>query len=176
MHLLVIDTETSGLDPACNALIEIGAVLVSPSLEEVGRFQILVQPCPYLQIDPESLCISGLSLAELGTKGVPEVDAIAGLSEFVRYPLEGGPVVLAGWNISFDQAFLMAAFRRVQIQWPFGHRSLDIQSVWAYANDWDFGGLTKASQKLFGGGPPHRAMPDALLTLEVLKRCSRVRR
>lgn len=108
----------------------------------------------------------------LQREGLPEPQALTELLTFVSTSLAQGQVILAGWNISFDQAFLSAAFRRHGLPWPFGHRSMDIQSVWSFVTRWDFGGLTAVCKRLFGSEPPHRAMSDAAFALEVLRACS----
>ncbi|MDO8473000.1 MAG: 3'-5' exonuclease [Dehalococcoidia bacterium] len=173
MHLLVLDTETGGLDPATDALLEIGALLVDRSLEKVGEFDLLVRPWPGLRVLKESLDINGLNPAELESCGAREDEALGRLKDFLARPLAQGPVILAGWNISFDQMFLQAAFKRHRMDWPLGHRTLDIQSVWAFCHGWDFSGLTSACQALFGSVVPrHRALSDAQVTLDVLKKCS----
>lgn len=171
MHLLVVDTETGGLEPAADALLEIGALLVNSNLEELGRFDLLVRPWPGLGMREDSLAVNGLKPADLEMLGAPEHEALQSLLDFTAQPLGKGPVILAGWNVSFDQAFLREAFRRHRLRWPFGHRSLDIQSVWAFCHGWDFSGLTNASTLLFGATPQHRALSDALVTLEILKKC-----
>lgn len=174
MHLVVLDTETGGLDSATDALLEIGALLVDSSLEKAGELDLLIRPWPGLRVLKESLDINGLDPADLESRGLLEHEALARLRAFVSLPLTQGPVILAGWNISFDQSFLQAAFKRHNMPWPFGHRTLDIQSVWAYCHNWDFSGLTAACQSLFGSVPRHRALSDAQVTLDVLKKCPRL--
>src|SRR5688572_29200277 len=51
---LVIDVETTGLDPARHACIEIGAVLLDESLEVVWEFSAALLPPPDAEIRPEA--------------------------------------------------------------------------------------------------------------------------
>ena len=101
---------------------------------------------------------------------MPERNAILALLGFVAKNADGdGFPILAGWNVGFDHALLKAAWGRHGLGWPFSHRMMDVQSVWAFWWGWDFKGLTHAASRVLGEAPQHRALPDALLTLRLLR-------
>lgn len=170
MRLLIVDTETGGRDPQRHALLEVAALVVDGELQELGRFHSLVIPWPGLVIEPESLKLTGVDLQEVGRQGLAEGEALRRLLAFAAEYADGdGMPTLSGWNVAFDEGFLRAAAARHGLEWPFSHKLLDIQSVWAFRQRWDFRGLTSAAMTLWGRAPSHRALPDALLALDILR-------
>ena len=58
--ILVVDVETTGVDPATDSLVEIGACLLEPDdLDQQQVFHILVRPT--CSVKPEALRVHGLS-------------------------------------------------------------------------------------------------------------------
>ncbi|MDP2948058.1 MAG: 3'-5' exonuclease [Chloroflexota bacterium] len=170
MRLLIVDVEAGGFEAQKHALLEIGAVVANHKLDELDRFHAIICPSSALVVGAEALKVTGLALRELSQTGIPERSAILGLLGFAAKHADGGPFpILAGWNISFDSEFLMAACRRHGLGWPFSHRMMDVQSVWAFHQGWNFNGLTDAARKILDDAPQHRALSDALLTLRLLK-------
>lgn len=171
MRFLVIDTESGGLDPLRNALLEIGAVVVDESLNEIASFEALVAPAVGMTVEKTALDINHIDLAEVEKYGPSENQALHAFRDFVeRYQPYPGPFILAGWNVALDIAMLKAALERQCCSWwPFSHKTLDIQAIWAFCQNWDFGGLKNASKKVRGIGVEHRALPDARLSLDILR-------
>lgn len=99
--VVVLDTETTGLDPARCRLIEIAAVRLS-GRDIVGRFETFVDPgCA---IPAEITELTGITQADVaGAPSAPE--AVAQLAEFA------GDCNLVAHNASFDQAFIMRQAR-----------------------------------------------------------------
>lgn len=99
-NFIVIDCETTGLDPEVDNLLEIGAIKITEGVV-VDQYQALI-----LQNEPLSPFISkltGLSDEAVKAKGIKLQDAIALLAEFI----DGFPIV--GYNIKFDMDFIMMA-------------------------------------------------------------------
>ena len=93
---IVVDLETTGLDPVQCEIIEIGAVHVLDG-DEVDRFETLIEPSgplPYYITQ-----ITGLTDAELS--GAPKIQQI--LPDFLNYV---GDAILVGHNVNFDVNFL----------------------------------------------------------------------
>jgi DNA polymerase III epsilon subunit family exonuclease len=95
--LIAFDLETTGLDTARDAVIEIGAVRFrGDRIEE--QFQTLVNPGRPL--DPVIVELTGLNDAMLG--GAPRLkDVIDDFNTFV------GDLPLLGHNVQFDLAFML---------------------------------------------------------------------
>jgi DNA polymerase III subunit epsilon len=156
----VVDLETTGGSPACDAITEVGAVKVRGG-QCLGTFQTLVNPgCA---IPPQIVYLTGITQAM-----VLPAPAVAGvlpsLLEFL------GDAVIVGHNVRFDLGFLQAALARL------GYPRL--------ANRWvDTCGLarrlvrdeapnlklsTLADRLRLDHRPSHRALDDALATTDLL--------
>ena len=59
--ILVIDVETTGLDPAKHACIDLGAVLLDRWLNPVAEYSSLVAPWEGAEIVPEALHVNQIS-------------------------------------------------------------------------------------------------------------------
>lgn len=98
----VVDTETTGLSPRWDNIIEIGAIRYSDGLE-VERFQTLVQPPVVFEdgrfIDGFIEALTGITNEMLAN--APKMDAA--INEFDRFL---GKDVIVGYNVGFDINFL----------------------------------------------------------------------
>lgn len=163
---VVVDTETSGLDPARDALLAIGAVAVDAQGVRLGdSFEILIHHLP--RNDAGNAHIHGIGI-EAQAGGVPAREALRAFLDYVA----GAPCI--AFHAPFDRAVLKracdrAGLRGQQLRWldaaalaealasralaP-GRRSLD---------DW---------LAAFGIGVVlrHNAAGDALATAELLLR------
>jgi CBS domain-containing protein len=104
LDAVVLDTETTGLDPAKANLIEIGAVrLRAGKIDEAGGYRRLVRPPQPVPV--QSTAIHGIDDAAL---------ADAPPFSSVRRELETylGDALLIGHSIGFDLAILANEFRR----------------------------------------------------------------
>lgn len=99
---VVVDTETSGLDPARDALLAIGAVAVDDDgIRLADSFEVVLRHDG--PVDAESVIVHGLGhAAQRG--GSPAADALAAFAEFVA----DAPCV--GFHVAFDRAVLDRAF------------------------------------------------------------------
>lgn len=174
-RLLVIDTETGGLDAGRDALLSVG---MADSLS--GQlWGALVRPAAGLEIGEEALGVNGLSRSLLEEDGFAESDVVGMVARVGRL-CRGA--VLAGCNVGFDVAFLRAAFERCGVSWPFSHRMVDLQSLawvaWEIGAIWlpvgKSGGPSLSLDSIAGAvgmgraGGTHSAMEDAGLTLRAI--------
>jgi len=95
---VIIDIETTGLYPARDAIIEIGAILVQGS-SAVREFQTFLQPEPYRRLTPFITNLTGIRNEDLAQ--APRFADI--LPEFRSFI---GGYTLAGHNLNFDIDFL----------------------------------------------------------------------
>jgi DNA polymerase III subunit epsilon len=98
---VVFDLETTGLDPARDEIIEIGAVRFSPATEVYDTFRVLVQPTKRI---PRMITrINGISQDMVNREGIPLGAAVKQFGDFIRdFPL-------VSFNAAFDMAFLQNA-------------------------------------------------------------------
>jgi len=100
MRAIVLDTETTGLDPARgDRLLEIGAVEIVNNVATGATFHVLINP--QREVSEEAFRVHGHSTASL--KGCPVFQAVA--PEFLAFIAED-PLVIH--NAEFDTRFLNA--------------------------------------------------------------------
>jgi DNA polymerase-3 subunit epsilon/CBS domain-containing protein len=108
INAVVMDTETTGLDPANARVIEIGAVRLAGGRIAEAPLRRLVRPD--IPIPPESTRIHGFDDAAVAT-APPFATVWPELSGFV------GDMVLIGHSIGFDLAVLERECMRANIPW-----------------------------------------------------------
>ena len=166
-RVLVIDIESTGLDPARHACIEIGAVLLDEELNPVDEFSSLIAPWEGAEINQESMAVNKISIEKLYHAS----DFRQVVTEFhQRFSSTQSVPVLAGWNVWFDAAFMRQLYEKAGLKWPFGHRFLDIQSVVLFFSRFRGMSLEKTAQALLGEKQTHRAMDDTWQTVKILQR------
>lgn len=124
---VVIDVETSGLNPATDALLEIAAVTLTVDDQgKLCRDQTIafnVEPFPGARIAPDALEITGIDPTQPLRFAIPERQALHRIFEAVRDQLTKTGcyrAVLVGHNAWFDLSFMLAAAERSNIKYhPF---------------------------------------------------------
>lgn len=124
---IVIDVETSGLNPATDALLEVAAVTLA--MNEEG---LLYRECTYsyhveafagARLEKEALEITGIDPVHPFRMALPERQALLRIFAIIKTKLEQAScyrAVLVGHNAWFDLSFLLAAAKRANIQYnPF---------------------------------------------------------
>ena len=181
--LLVIDTETGGIDPDRHSLLSIAAVVWDDG-RVAGEIEILVGEGD-LTVTARALEINRIDLVEHARRAVPPADALSQLLEFVVEHFRpelgiGEQVVLVGHNVAFDAGFLRRLCRLAGAAFPaeFSHRMLDTASVLRFLS---LAGFVPASAiasseafTYFDVHIPaefrHTALGDARATAELLTR------
>ena len=105
MREIIFDTETTGLDPKQERIIEIGAIELENRFPTGRTFHHYIYP-EGRKVDPGALAVHGISDADLA--GKPLFSAIAdAFLEFV------GEAKLVAHNAGFDKSFLNAELARM---------------------------------------------------------------
>lgn len=178
--LLVIDTETTGLDIAKHSLIQVAALrLDGATLAEVDRYTTYVQLSPEaweLQ-DPKALEVHKIPFDTL--KEAPSLQSVLQELESKFNPDD---VLLTAYNLPFDSGFLYEAYRRLGRRMPYDFHGVDI---WAFAyHYWCSVEHTLNPQKRLGfglsdvaallgvttTGAYHDALTDCEVEAEVLRK------
>lgn len=165
--LLVIDTETTGLDPAKHACIELGAVLLDRHLKIVKEFSQIITPRAGAEISPQAMEINKITDEEL-SKGKTHQAATKDFNR-IFFSENIGPIPkLAGWNVGFDVSFLKSLYYWTCLTWPFGFHYLDIQSIYSFCSKYQTVSLRAAIADQLGEVQGHRALEDAKHTARIL--------
>ena len=120
----MVDLETTGLDAQKNSIASIGAVdFLNPSREFYEECKIQEGAV----VSEESLKITGFTLESLGDRRKPSVkDVTVGFFEWTK---KAKARVLSGENPWLDASFLRKSAATYDVDWPFGHRLVDLHSV-----------------------------------------------
>lgn len=126
--MIVIDIESSGMDPQKSSLLSVGAVdLDNPE----NRFYEECRVFEGAHIEDEALKVNGFT-KEQATDSQKQTDGEV-VEKFLVWLKTCKEWTLAGQNTSFDRDFMMHTAHRYHINWPLAHRTIDLHSI-AYAH------------------------------------------
>ncbi len=162
-QLVVVDTETTGLDPERDRLIDLGAVRLGPDLQAIDRFTTLVNPAM-----PIPLFITRLAgIGDAQVRDAPDFgEAYASLRRFV------GDAVLIGHNAGFDRDHLAAGARRAGLPALTNSWFDTLEAALLLYPELDRHALIVLAAEFGIHRAAHRALPDAETAAEVLQRLS----
>jgi DNA polymerase-3 subunit epsilon len=172
-NIVVLDTETGGLNPLQHSIMTIGLVDWTGT-----RTLDLTVAEAVIHTNPRSLLVNGLDPAQVAAEGLSPVDACATIDAWL---LElDHPVMIAGHNVAFDMAFMRRLYDQAGLPVPnaFSHRTLDTHTLlYALAIAGKVPTDARSSDGAFahfGVAPPealrHTALGDALATRDLLER------
>ena len=111
---VVVDVETSGMDPGRDRLISIGAVALDGGRLRPGdSFEVVLQQS--IPSARDNILVHGLGAAAQSGGATPR-EALQGFSDFI------GDAPLLAFHAPFDRAFLLRAIEP--------HRPLDLRNDW----------------------------------------------
>ncbi len=160
LDLVSLDTETTGLDPTNDRVVEIGAVRLSAGrVVHDETFSRLVNPA--VPIPPQASQIHSITDADVA-------DAPGFADAMGAYAAWSGEAVIIGYAIGFDLAVLSAEHERAGLVWR-PPRSLDVRELAAIVAP----NLPEQSLDVTASwlgieiADRHRALPDAVATARV---------
>ncbi|WP_271068679.1 3'-5' exonuclease [Caulobacter sp. NIBR1757] len=187
-RLLVVDTETGGLDASSASILSIAGVLWE-SGRTGERFLINVAE-PEICADDRSLEINKIDIEKHILSAVEPAEAVKLIDTFIQDNFDGSDqkdgIVLAGHNVNFDVSFLKRLYRLAGQSFDerFSHRVLDTASVIRFLSLsgqlplWDSN--STSAFEYFGISPPgrdrHTALGDAVATASLLTNLVRIAR
>src|SRR5574341_853555 len=126
--MIVVDVETTGLDPQKHSIVSIGAIDFNNPTNE---YYCVCSPRPGARIDPKALKVNGLKINWFRMEHLARVQKSleAAVANFFCWTKFIEDRTLAGTNIDFDQDFLQDAAKRYGLEWPFGYRVVDLHAV-----------------------------------------------
>lgn len=176
--MIIVDVESTGVDPRLCSLLSVGAVAFENPL---NQFYMECRAFEGAHIEREALHISGFSVKDIhDPRKKTDREVVLAFLEWMKTCKEW---TLAGQNPSFDRDFLQETAHRYHANWPLAHRTVDLHSV-AYGELFRAGREIPLKNKhsalnLDGilklvGLPPreggHNALEDAKLETEAFAR------
>lgn len=176
--MIIIDTETGGLDPRRHALVEVGALHVETGAE----FHRIVKPYPSYEMEPEALRKNGYTPEILMEIGTEEAEVVV---DFAKWMLSHPVQDWAGSNPGFDRDFIHAAMERHGMAYRLPRRPVGVENLAWMADQMGVIVLPvgKDGRKSAGldsvlkalgmedrGDNPHDALGDCRLTRDVLQK------
>jgi DNA helicase-2/ATP-dependent DNA helicase PcrA len=154
---IVLDTETTGVDPQTDEVIEVGAVRVRCG-EMVEIFEALIRPEGTVG---DSEAVHGISDARLAEEGLPPAEVFRDFQAFI------GDTPVAGHNVRFDLRMLTAHSTRVGAPMTFADHfdSLRYARRLLRQDSYRLGDLCKALE--LPAEATHRALDDVKTTVHL---------
>ena len=174
--MIVLDTETTGVDPKKCSIVSIGAIeFERPENQFYGE----CRPWEGAEIDPKALQVNGFTESQLVNQPKSHKQLIEEFLDWIK-PIKNK--TLAGQNVWFDVMFFKASVIREGYSWSFGNRYVDSHSL-AYEHFSRAGKVILKKEgssdinidKIFEflgieGKSAHTALEDAKMTAEILSR------
>lgn len=122
--MIIVDVESSGVNPNKNSLVSIGALdFDNPE----NQFYEECRVWDGAHVEDEALEVNGFTREEIYDE-TKKTDREV-VEDFLNWLETCGEHTLAGQNPSFDRDFLMATAHRYHINWPLAHRTIDLHSI-----------------------------------------------
>lgn len=170
VKFVVVDIETTGLDPDNHQILEIGVVLCNADLAILNTYNLVF---PYVPLENEldpvvlemhtkngllPLCERNTTLESM--EGNPDWDY--SLTQFLEMCNATG-LPMCGSSVHFDRAFLKKYTPK--FEGLFHYRNIDVSTIKNLAELWNEGAFKGRPE----GDKQHRALPDCYDTIEELK-------
>jgi DNA polymerase III epsilon subunit-like protein len=173
--LLVIDTETGGLNPECHAILSLAAVVYHDAPEE--HIHLVIKD-PEGLLSSSALAVNGFTEERVNAEGVTPWEAVQRLKALLQKNDMRGRVTLVGHNLPFDVGFLRRLYRLAgeDFDAQFSHGGLDTKVAALLLEQ--AGRISMETASLIHAAPAvgvkvtqaHDALSDALATAKALKR------
>jgi len=176
--MIVVDIETTGLNPRKNSIVSIGAVDFHNPEDQFYEERKIFEGA---EVHPQALKVNGFTEEQIRDEAKRSLEEI--IEAFLSWTEKSGIKVLAGHNIAgFDVLFLINSANKYGLNWNMGRRCVDTHSL-CYAhhlkrkapplNEGE-SSLNLDNVLIYVGLPPepkpHNALIGAKLEAEVLSR------
>lgn len=122
--MIVVDVETTGVDPNKHSLLSIGAVdFYNPANE----FYAECRAWDGAHVADEALAVNGYTREQVADPKKPSEKEV--VLAFLQWAMQVPERTIAGQNPSFDEGFLRAAAARSGVNWPLAKRTIDMHTI-----------------------------------------------
>lgn len=177
--LVIFDLEVTDVEDAKVAntspeVIELGAVRISSSLEILDTFSTLVRPQNRHWVTDFTTQLTGIT-PEMLDDAPQWATVYPGFLAFCG----GNHTKLGGWHVRNDANWLQAQYWAYKFGFPHPHQFIDVFSIVYFFCSW-YGikpagwSLTDCCKRFDVTPPSHRALSDALSTVQLLQAIQRI--
>lgn len=164
--LVVLDVETSGLNPNYNEIIELAAARIEGDAV-VERYDQFIRLSPGVRLERKIIDLTGITPEDLEAEGVAKADGCRDLQALLSH----GKTLVVAYNAQFDLGFLKSFLQKDGDPAPLDDADyLDALTVFKDRRPYPHK-LRDAIEAYNLGGKvvnSHRAIDDVLATVEVL--------
>jgi DNA polymerase III epsilon subunit-like protein len=181
-RLLLIDTETGGLDATRHPILSLAALVLDCEGQVIDQMYTLIFDPRTMDAEESALKINGLSVEKIVAEGLYPAQAISRLVEMLRRHDMVCENTLVGHNVAFDAGFLkrlwdVAGATQESFDILFSHRKICTQSAALLLEQAGIinpgGSSLDALTKYFGisldRASGHNALHDARATAELFE-------
>ncbi|MBE6954980.1 MAG: 3'-5' exonuclease [Ruminococcaceae bacterium] len=167
-NLIVLDTETTGINPAKEEIIELAAVRLvqqNGQLRYAEEFDDLIRLSDGRHLSTEIVNLTGITEQMLMTQGVSKLEACQHLMQILR----GGRPLIVAYNAQFDLCFLYYFLRRYGDPSVLkGIKMLDALTIFKDRRPYPHKLSNAVDAYSLQTQNTHRAVDDAKATVELL--------
>ena len=168
-RIVVLDTETTGVDCKKDEIIELAAASVTPAGVE-SEMDVFIRLSEGRTLPPMITQLTGITPQQLEQEGVEKWEAAAQFAAAISHP----NTLLVAYNAQFDLCFLYYFLARLELADALkGVKMLDAMTVYKDRREYPH----KLQSAIDAYGVPtqntHRAVDDAKAALEVLEAMGR---
>lgn len=158
--LIMVDTETAGLDPFIYSMLTIAACAIEDPSKHI---YLELKPINRL-IDPRAMKVNKLDFNELLKNGLQPKRAMRAVAHWVKNVAGKRQPVFVGRNPSFDWPFVGRYFAMARIKNPFWHAPLDLISYYMgmMACRFESAQTRNVDPRFIVGETAHHALKDIL--------------
>lgn len=122
--MIVVDVETTGSNPYKNCIVSIGAVeFENPENTFYRECQIFEGA----EIELDAMRVNGFSIDQIKDPNKKTLEQV--MNEFINWCSGFYNKTIIAHNAGFDFGFLEQSFKRYNLYWQFGFRSIDIHTA-----------------------------------------------
>lgn len=122
--MIIVDVESSGVEPTKHSVLSIGAIDFSnPDNQFYGECRIWNGA----HVMDEALAINGFSREEITDKNKQTEESL--VKSFLDWVLPLDEHTIAGQNPSFDRDAIHKAAERYHLNWPLAYRTIDLHTA-----------------------------------------------
>ena len=133
--LFWFDTETTGLDPVANDIIQFSCMVEVDGVLQAEIFTRNVKPYSFQNIDKKALAVNNITIEELqkfNDASTVHAELLSYLRKYIDPYDRNDKLIPAGFNVGFDVGFLRQFFIKRGDKFYgsyFGYKSLDVYAL-----------------------------------------------